>query len=189
MRFFASLLRFMGIISFLLAGLLLVRRNFPATPSFNINVFNEQSSEVDNSFAPTRLEIPDLGINLPVEQATITDGKWETTRNGVSFLASSALPGASGNSVFYGHNTPSLLGKLPRIKPGQEVVVERQDGSRLTYVVENTAVVTPDQTHILDQTDDERLTIFTCAGLFDQKRFVAIATKSESPVILEAEGR
>lgn len=179
MKFFASLLRFVGVISLLLAGFLLVRRYLPATPSFNVTVSDQQSFARDSQMVPTRLEIPDLNISLPVKPAAITDGKWETTRSGVSFLTSSSVPGTHGNSVFYGHNTPNLLGKLSRVKPGSQVVVERQDGSQITYTVQFTATVTPNQTHILDQTEDERLTIFTCAGLFDQKRFVAVAVPNE----------
>lgn len=189
MKFFVSLLRFVGVIFLFLAGFLLIRRYLPATPSFNVTISDQQSSAADSQLVPTRLEIPDLNISLPVTPATITDGKWETTRSGVSFLTSSSAPGTRGNSVFYGHNTPALLGKLSRVKPGQEVNVVRQDGSQITYTVQFTAIVTPNQTHILDQTEDDRLTIFTCAGLFDQKRFVAVATKSTSPVILEAESR
>lgn len=175
MIFFASLFRLLGIISLLLAGVLLVRRYVPATPSFNVTVSGEQPSESEGELAPVRLEIPDLGVNLPVFPATITEGEWETTKNGVSFLTSSSVPGTRGNSVFYGHNTPNLLGKLSRIQPGSRLVVAGQDGSQITYTVLFTATVTPNQTHILDQTEDERLTIFTCAGLFDQKRFVAVA--------------
>lgn len=179
--FLSSSLRFFGVVSLLIAGFLTVRRYFPATPSFNVSIPNEQPSETENALSPVRLEIPDLDINLPVFPATITKGTWETTRSGVSFLTSSSAPGTRGNSVFYGHNTPNLLGKLSRVKPGQEVIVVRQDGSRVTYTVQFTAIVTPNQTHILDQTEDERLTMFTCAGLFDQKRFVAVATRVAEP--------
>lgn len=175
MRFFSSLLRFVGVISLLLAGFLLVRRYLPTTPSFNVTVSVDQLSLQDASLMPVRLEIPDLNVALPVFPATIKNGKWETTRSGVSFLTSSSVPGTRGNSVFYGHNTPNLLGKLSRIQPGSRLVVAGQDGSQITYTVLFTATVTPNQTHILDQTEDERLTIFTCAGLFDQKRFVAVA--------------
>ena len=175
MKFLATILRLVGFASFLFAGFLMIRRYFPATPSFTVSVSGDQPSESISSLMPVRLEIPDLGVNLPVFPGTITDGKWETTKKGVSFLTSSALPGSHGNSVFYGHNTPNLLSKLSRVKPGQEVVLTLQDGSRITYAVQFTATVTPNQTHVLDQTEDERLTIFICAGLFDQKRFVAVA--------------
>ena len=179
MKFFASLLRFSGVTLLLVAGFLMIRRYFPATPSFTVSVSGDQPSESISSLMPVRLEIPDLGVNLPVLPGTITDGKWETTKKGASFLTSSALPGTRGNSVFYGHNTPNLLSKLSRVKPGQEVVLTRQDGSQVIYSVQSTATVTPNQTHILDETRDERLTIFTCAGLFDQKRFVAVAVPVE----------
>ena len=43
-------------------------------------------------------------------------------------------------------------------------------------MIEYTQVVTPDQTHILAPSDDRRVTLYTCTGFLDRKRFVVTAT-------------
>lgn len=45
-----------------------------------------------------------IGFDLPIVPAQIAGGKWEITKNGVSYLTTSPLPGSEGNSVLYGHN-------------------------------------------------------------------------------------
>jgi len=67
------------------------------------------------------------------------------------------------------------LGKLPKVKPGQEITIVFTDGSSKIFTIEYTSVVTPDQTHILNPTADSRITLYTCTGLFDNKRFVVTA--------------
>ncbi len=125
--------------------------------------------------APNILEIPSLNIYLPLIPSKINKNNWEATTLGVSYLASSPLPGEEGNSILYGHNWESLLGPLTKIKPGQEIKISFRDNSAKTFVVKYTQVVTSDQTHILNQTKDKRITIYTCTGFLDLKRFAAVA--------------
>ena len=124
---------------------------------------------------PQEIVIRDLNIYLPIYPAEIKNNSWESTTEGVSYLSSSPLPGNTGNSIIYGHNWESLLGRLTKIKPGQEIQILYADKTAKTFVVEYTQVTTSDQTHILSQTKDKRLTIYTCTGFLDFKRFVAVA--------------
>lgn len=126
---------------------------------------------------PVGLMIPELGISLPVSLASIDAGKWEKTSQGISYLMTSTKPGERGNSIFYGHNWPNLLGKLPNIQKGNRISVAFSNGDRRDFFVANTSVVTADQTHVLEESDDARLTIYTCTGLLDEKRFVVTATE------------
>ncbi len=75
----------------------------------------------------------------------------------------------------YGHNWKSLLHGLPMVKPGQKVFVTMQNGSKIAFEVEYTATVDPADTYIIDKTSDTRLTIYTCSGFLDSKRFVVVA--------------
>lgn len=121
------------------------------------------------------LIIKDLRIDLPIYPAVVRNQEWETTTLGVSHLSNSPIPGEPGNSVIYGHNWQNLLGQFVNIKPGQEITIEYKDRSRKTFIVDKTAVVEPDQVSILAPSEDTRITLYTCTGFLDSKRFVAVA--------------
>jgi LPXTG-site transpeptidase (sortase) family protein len=125
---------------------------------------------------PVEISINSLNLDLPVLPTHITKGKWDDPKHAVAFWQDSPLPGDLGNSVFYGHNWPTIFGKLTKIKNGSEIVIKFSDSSEKAFTVKNTYTITADQTHILNQTDDTRLTLYTCTGFIDSKRFVVIAT-------------
>ena len=128
-----------------------------------------------NGQMPTRIAIPDLGIDLPVYQATIIHNVWPTTTKGASYLTSSPVPGNTGNSVIYAHNWESLFGHLRYAKVGEKVIVTYPDKTKKTFVIAYTSIVTPDTSSILSSSKDKRLTLYTCIGFFDSHRFVAVA--------------
>lgn len=128
---------------------------------------------------PASIQITSLDIHLPLIPAKITTQGWETTSQGVSYLTTSPMPGLVGNSIVYGHNWPNLLGRLRDIQPGDTITVYYTDGTTTEFTVEKTAVIAPDQIGILDATEDTRITIYTCTGFLDSKRFVAVALKKD----------
>lgn len=134
-----------------------------------------QNSLGANKPARAILSIPTANIKLPIIPAAINNGKWEDTKLGVSHLISSPVPGAIGNSIIYGHNYPNLLGPLERVKPGDKVNIQLSDSTQKNFTVAFVTIVTPDQTHVLNNSEDSRLTIYTCTGLFDTKRLVVTA--------------
>ncbi|MGB2731849.1 MAG: sortase, partial [Microgenomates group bacterium] len=50
------------------------------------------------------------------------------------------------------------------------------NGMKRTFIVQVTANVSPDQTNVLKQSHDKRLTLYTCSGFLDTQRFVVVAT-------------
>lgn len=124
---------------------------------------------------PEYIEIPALHINLPIYPSTIHNNVWETTTEGVSYWTRSPAPGEKGNSILYGHNWTSLLGNLIYSQPGQEIIIEYKDRTKRRFIIDKTAIVPPSQIHILEPSSDTRITIYTCAGFLDSKRFVAVA--------------
>lgn len=138
-------------------------------------IYASQHTTLDNlPHLPTELAIPTLNLSLPVIPAILDDNHWDTTSAGISYLTSTPLPGTHGNSVFYGHNYPNILGHLKNIKPGDEILINAQ-GVITHYQVSYTIIVPPSETSVYAPTDDTRLTIYTCIGLFDQNRFVVVA--------------
>ena len=124
--------------------------------------------------SPHKLTIPGLDLELPVLVASISGVTWETSSRGVSYLDSSALPGEMGNTVIYGHNWPSILGKLEQITPGTVISLSMGD---LVYNYQTTgsAEVDPSSTYITSSTVAKTLTLYTCSGFLDSKRFVVTA--------------
>lgn len=143
------------------------RLSFASVPTSSINKHVP--------YVPTAISIPSLSIQLPIHPAIVKNNTWETTDTGISYLITSTLPGKKGNSVFYGHNYESLLGKLPRIQAKDTIEITLSNGDHKKYTVSYTQIVTPDSTYIVDQTADERITLYTCTGFFDSKRFVVVA--------------
>ena len=148
-------------------------KNYPVTATVTKSV----SAVVKKS--QQRIVINDLGINLALIPAQIKNDKWDTTNMGASYLVSSPLPGETGNSIIYAHNWASLFGNLTRAKPGEEVDITTADGSVKKFIIEYTSVVTPDESNILSQTKDKRITLYTCTGFLDSKRFVVVAILKE----------
>jgi len=165
----------LGIVLIIIAGLLLWQRYNPQRLAFS-DVGNEISESInEEKNLPVALKIEDLDIKLPVFPARSQTGKWETTTKGVSYLVSSAMPGQVGNSIFYGHNYKNILGNLKNAKPGQIIEVKLANGVWRKFRIEYVQTVAPNQTGILDQTDDKRLTLYTCTGFLDSKRLVVTA--------------
>lgn len=168
----SKLLIFLGIGFILFFGYLVYLRYSPHPLTFE---GQPRTITTLNYETPERLIIPSISVDAPIVPSLIRDNRWETTSKGVSYLASSPVPGDHGNSVIYGHNWKSILGDLPKVKPGQRVTVVWNDKKRKEFIIEYTATVSPDQTYIIDSTDDTRLTIYTCVGFLDSKRFVVVA--------------
>lgn len=120
------------------------------------------------------LTIPSAGVSLPAYTADIVGTTWQTTKRGVSYLSSSALPGQQGNSVIYGHNWPNLLGNLHEVQPGDPVYVKTQDHT-YRFIVYFVTEVGPYESSVYQNTTDTRLTIYTCSGFLDSKRLVVTA--------------
>lgn len=171
-RFLSKLFLTVGAGFFVFFGYLFYERNFsnPLTFKAKPQMINYKGGQF-----PKTIQIPSINATLPIVSATIHGKTWETTNKGVSYLKSTPPPGSVGNSVIYGHNWKSLLGNLHQVKPGQKIVITMNDGVKKEFKVEYTATVDPSQTYIIDNTKDSRITIYTCTGFLDSKRFVVVA--------------
>lgn len=127
---------------------------------------------------PTMIQIPSLHLTIPIIPSKVTGHVWETTDKGVSYATSTPIPGEKGNSIIYGHNFTNILGNLPKIAPHATITVVFSDHTQETFVVDKAATVTPDNTEVLKSSDTPVLTIYTCTGFLDSKRFVVRAIPS-----------
>lgn len=176
MKLMKNLARLFSIFGLLLLfyGVYLVwEHNNPNRLAFKNFTGNYKHSVVVNP--PIRIVIADAHIDLPIFPALIKNGIWETTTQGASYLLASPTPGDRGNSIIYAHNWASLFGKLVVVHPGDKVEVDYQDGTKKFFTIEYTSVVPSDASGILSASSDKRITLYTCTGWFDTKRFVAVA--------------
>jgi LPXTG-site transpeptidase (sortase) family protein len=174
MKLLSYLLIITGAICFAMAVYYVWLRNDPNRLAFkNYDYSHTLTVKADNP--PREIIVPDLHIDLPIIPAKITNNTWQTTQDGASYLVTSPIPGDPGNSIIYAHNWASLFGSLVYAKPGQKVDIDYADGSSKTFTIEYTQVVSSDESSILAQSKDNRITLYTCTGWFDTKRFVAVA--------------
>lgn len=171
MAFFSKILIVLGFLILTFGGFLLYQHYTPQRLSFS-NFKPSSALQVNHK---SRIIIPSLSINLEIFPAKINGNKWEATTEGVSHLSSSPIPGEKGNSILYGHNWTSLLGNLTKINPGAEINIILENNDKKTFVVEYISVVDPSATQILSNTKDTRITLYTCSGFLDIKRFVVTA--------------
>lgn len=161
-----------SIILFVLAGWQIWYRINPAPLTFSsLPAAVSGTSEV----SPVKIEFPHLGITLPVIVQAPENGRIPTTPSGVTFLSTTAVPGETGNSILYGHNWANILKSLPRTKVGDEIAVTMSDGGVRRFTVERIETVAPDNAEVLAPSDSPLVTIYTCTGFLDSKRFVVIA--------------
>ncbi|SRR5258708_5652435 len=164
-----------GLWCLVLSSMFFLERYQPSAKQNTVSLADTNTFSVNPNAKPARMIIKSINVDLPIVPSQMKNWNWEMTDRGVSYLVSSPIPSQTGNSILYGHNFPALLGGLPRVKPGEKITIVFSDKSYKTFTIGYTAVVSPDQIHILDASKDKRITIYTCTGLFDEKRFVAVA--------------
>lgn len=129
--------------------------------------------------ATPRISAPPVSIRIPAIQVdsrvvglgTTTDEHgalaWETPKHAVGHHQGTANPGETGNVVFSGHiNSPirqegNVFSKLPRVKLGDEVIVETIEGAYLYRVVAR-RVVEPTEVGVMAPTAGPVATLITC---------------------------
>ena len=142
--------------------------------------FDTQATEVaakNEGTRPTHLKIPRLGVDLKVSEAAIIEGVWQISPDSASHLNVSSGLGGRGNTVIYGHNKTNILGPIRWMNIGDVVELASEDGKTYTYSVEKTVEVESNNLEYILPKDYEVLTMYTCTGFFDSKRFIVVAKR------------
>jgi LPXTG-site transpeptidase (sortase) family protein len=128
---------------------------------------------------PVKLKIEKIGIDANiVELGLQPDGSMEVPDNGsdVGWYNKSPTPGELGPSVIAGHyDTPvstAVFYKLDKLESGDEILLQREDGSTAKFVVEKTEEY--EQTdfptlQVYGPTTYPALRLITCAGKYQSK--------------------
>jgi len=114
------------------------------------------------------LEIPGLGVNIPIVGVPLVDGDWDVSwlSKQAGWLNGTAFPGWEGNSGLTGHvylanGQPGPFVGLGKLKWGDKILVHAY-GSLYTYEVRENRTVNPTNTSVLKHEDDSWLTLITC---------------------------
>lgn len=137
------------------------------------------------------ISIPTIDISAPIK--TNVDGRakeeyMKALEMGVAHLKGTALPGALGNTVIFGHssyfknlpgNYKEIFAKNNDIEIGSTITIKSNLGRTLNYRVVSKDIVLPEDVEVVRQRFDEsKLTLITCWPVYSTaKRLVIVASK------------
>ena len=114
-----------------------------------------------------RIEIPRLSLSTVVLQGDSD----EVLRKGVGHIPNTSLPGGSGNVAIAGHRD-TFFRALKDIRRDDDITVATTAGT-YHYRVDSVQVVRPNETHVLEPSQQASLTLVTCYPF----RFIGAAPK------------
>ena len=130
--------------------------------------------EVGNKPTPpdNRLVVPSINVDM-----SILEGPTQKTldRGGIWHIPKTSDPTQGGNMVLSGHRwqylppSSTTLYLLDKVKDGEPVIVYWH-GVEYDYRIVGREIVNPTRVDILNNTEEPRLTIFTCTPLFSTKQ-------------------
>jgi LPXTG-site transpeptidase (sortase) family protein len=104
----------------------------------------------------TRIAIPKIDLDVIVVEGT----NHKALRLGPGHMSDTPAPGEAGNSVISAHRD-TFFRHIYELAKGDEIQVKR-DGRTFTYAVTGKKIVDPDDTSVVQNTTDSRLTLITC---------------------------
>ncbi|MBN1618673.1 class D sortase [Candidatus Dojkabacteria bacterium] len=163
--------------------------DYVSDPSFSNN-YSESSLEFvgDDDIDIANLEIKNTVLSIPSISAegNVVDGlSQDSMLRGFWHFPLSKEPGEIGNVVIIGHRfhkippDPTTFFNLDEVKVGDKIYIS-QDDQELSYTVIETKVVEKNDTSVLQDSSDSRLTLITCTPLWtSDKRLVVIAVQDK----------
>lgn len=130
-------------------------------------------------------KVEEKNTKLTIESADIegkvVDGKdANAMERGFWYYPISTPPGEQGNTVIIGHRFLEIPPRkdtffnLDEVRIGDQILIE-QDDTEYTYTVISRKVVEKDNTSVLENTRDYRITLITCTPLWtDEKRLIIV---------------
>ena len=130
--------------------------------------------------APVRVRVPAIGVDSPLAVLDVDDAGTlvppaDFARAG--WFAAGTVPGDVGPSVIAGHvdsrDGPAVFFRLAELAPGDEILVERADGTTVRFTVSRTDRYPKDAfptADIYGPTPRAELRLITCGGEFDADR-------------------
>jgi sortase A len=134
--------------------------------------------------AVAKLEIPRMGVSEIVVSGVGVDN----LKKGPGHYPDTPLPGEPGNSAIAGHRTTygAPFFDIDKLKPGDDIVATTYAG-RFVYKVIGSEIVSPSDVSVLDDTQDNRITLTSCDPKYSAtNRIIVTGTfdaASSSPLV------
>lgn len=151
--------------------------HLPTPPRLAVQLA-DGSSAVDSVPPPAQVRVPTIGVDsrlvpLAVDPAGALVPPEDTATAG--WFAQGTLPGAVGPAVITGHvdswSGPGVFFRLRQVAPGDVVLVDRADGSTVSFTVTGVDRY-PKEAFPTDRvyapTSKPELRLITCGGAFDR---------------------
>jgi LPXTG-site transpeptidase (sortase) family protein len=133
-----------------------------------------------------RLEIPSLGVHMPIVGVPLSPGGWDVSWLGesVGYLTGTAYPTWAGNTALTAHvwnadNTPGPFVDLHTLQHGDQIIIEAW-GQKYVYEVRSSQEVRPNDLSFMSHSDFDVLTLITC------QRFDEISGEYDRRLVVQA---
>jgi sortase A len=128
---------------------------------------------------PSTFSIPSLNVNASVESVGLDKkGNMDVPKDdmNVAWYNLGYKPGEKGSAVLAGHydtrtGGPAVFYNLNKLKPGDSIFIDDENGNKLEYEVEETKTYPFDQfplKAVFASNDEYRLNLITCEGTFNK---------------------
>ncbi|MBL8050287.1 MAG: sortase, partial [Anaerolineales bacterium] len=135
----------------------------------------EQPAEKAYTATDVWLEIPSLGVKMPIVGVPLVDEDWDVSWlwNQAGWLEGTAFPGWLGNSGLTSHVTlpngqEGPFAKLGNLKWGDRIIVHAY-GTAYIYEVRKNSTISPYNMTVLGHEEDAWLTLITCKNYNEAK--------------------
>lgn len=137
-----------------------------------------QKAPAMGASAPVRLEIPSLGVDVSIIDLGLnTDGTLEVPPDAAAagWYTGAPTPGETGPAIVTGHvdwdGVEGVFFDLRNLKPGAEIIILREDGSRAVFSASTIERFPKDAfptETVYGDLDRPGLRLITCGGSFDE---------------------
>jgi hypothetical protein len=152
----------------------------PRAAGFEVGGLPERVASRGPSSPPVRLTIPAIGVATPLVRLGLEPGGAMAVPadfGRAGWFAGGPAPGQVGPAVIAGHvdsrTGPAVFYRLRELRPGQAVVVERADGTRLRFLVSGARSYPKaafPTAEVFGPVPEAELRLITCSGDFDRAR-------------------
>ncbi len=144
----------------------------PEQPPTTVEVVYAEAAD------PTVVKIPAIDVEAPIIALGLRDdGSIEVPEDAddTGWWQDGPEPGEAGPAVILGHvdsyTGPAVFFRLDELTAGDEITIDRADGSSVTYAVDRIEQYSKDEfptEAVYGSTDEPVLRLVTCGGLFDR---------------------
>jgi hypothetical protein len=152
----------------------------PRTAGFEVGKLPERVAAPGSASVPVRLVIPEIGVATRLVRLGLEpDGGMQVPEDfgDAGWFAGGPVPGQVGPAVIAGHvdskTGPAVFYRLRELRPGQAILVERADGARLRFLVEQARSYPKagfPTAAVFGPVPSAALRLITCTGDFDRAR-------------------